>query len=118
MNLLRVAGASVFALIMAFPALPVLRAESPALLPDVHKLLQQAAGDSPDSVPAADQQRALLEQALDLIHHIPHVYHGELKQATRDIETALNEVSSGDPTQHARSDILEADDLIKALINS
>jgi hypothetical protein len=89
---------------------------NPASLADVHKLLQQAAGDSADTAPAPDQQKALIAQALEMIHHVPHVYHGELKHAARDLEAALDELAGGNTADKARSDILDADDLIRSIM--
>ena len=92
-------------------------ADNPASLKDVHDILMQAAGDNPDSMPPVDQQKSLLGDALKKIHHIPHVYHGDLNRASRDVEAALNELSNGDAAHKARHDILDAADLIKELMD-
>jgi hypothetical protein len=53
---------------------------------------------------------------LKMIDQIPHVYNGELKAASRDINAALNELSQGDPANKAREDIFNADDEIKSIM--
>ncbi len=117
MNPSRLSSLVVFTLVLVFFGSPQLRADdTPPSLDDVHKVLLQAAGDSADAPPSADQQKALLGQALDMIHQLPHVYHGELKQAAREVEAALDEIGNGDAAHKARSDILDADDLIKSIM--
>jgi hypothetical protein len=85
-------------------------------LADVHKILLQAAGYEADTPPTPDQQKQLLGDALKMLRKIPHVYHGQLNLARRDIEAALSELSTGDAAHKARSDIFDADDIIKGLI--
>ncbi len=87
-----------------------------ATLSDIHKVLQQAAGDSPDDTPAFADQSKFLNQALQMIRTVPHVYHGQLKAATRDIDAALDELGKGDPAHKARELILDADDQIKSIM--
>jgi hypothetical protein len=87
-----------------------------ATLSDVHKTLLQAAGYDADTPPTPDEQVKLLNQALKQIRTIPHVYHGQLKEATRLINAALNELSNGDPAHKAREDIFDADDQIKSIM--
>jgi hypothetical protein len=103
--------------VLLFASSP-LRADEggPGSLDEVHKILRQAVGDSEDSAPAPDQQKALVGRALDMIHRLPHVYHGELIKASRDLEAALDELTRGDAAHKARSDILDADDLIRSIM--
>ena len=89
---------------------------NPPSLAEVHKLLQQAAGDSEDTAPPPDQQKAFVSQAIKMIRQLPHIYHGELRAATADLEAALNELAGGDAAHKARSDILDADDLIRSIM--
>ena len=97
------------------PTLAQLRADdTPPSLDGVHQLLVQAAGDSADAPP--DNQKELLGQAAHMIRQLPHVYHGALNQAERDIEAALDELASGDAAHKARHDILDADDLIRSVM--
>jgi len=112
----RLAGLLIVASFIAFS--PV-RADDtpPASLQDVHQILLQAAGYEADTPPTPDQQRDLLGQALKMIRTIPHVYHGQLNQASRDIEAALTELAQGDPAHKVRNDIFDADDLIKAIMD-
>jgi hypothetical protein len=117
MNQSRVSGLValvVVGILFVFPSR--LFAGTPASLDDVHHVLQQAAGVNADTPPTIDQQKELLGQAIKMIHSIPHVYHGQLKQVDRDINAALNELSSGDGAHKARTDILDADDLIKSIM--
>jgi len=102
---------------LLFVAAP-LRADdsNPPSLVGVHQLLRQAAGDSDDTAPPPDQQKALVGQAIKMIRQLPHIYHGELRAATVDLEAALNELAAGDAAPKARSDILEADDLIRTIM--
>ncbi len=88
----------------------------PATLADVHKILLQAAGYQSISEPTPAQQTELLKKALTMIEQIPHVYHGQLKGATRSINAALSELSNGDPAHKAKEDIYNADDLIKSIM--
>jgi hypothetical protein len=99
-----------------FVCSPRLFANASGSLEDVHKILQQAAGVNADTPPTADQQKELLAEAIKLIHSIPHVYHGQLRQADRDINAALDELASGDKAHKARQDIFDADDVIKSLM--
>jgi hypothetical protein len=89
--------------------------DHPATLTDIHNLLLQAAGQS-DNPPTIDEQTELLNKALKMILHFPHVYHGQLKAASRSIDAALNELANGDAAHKARADIFEADDRIKAIM--
>jgi hypothetical protein len=89
---------------------------NPPSLDQVHKLLQQAAGDSGDAAPPPDQQKALVSQAIEMIRQLPHVYHGELRKASAELEAALDELNGGDAAHKARSDILDADDLIRSIM--
>jgi len=115
MNPSRLFSLVVFTLVLFFFGSPQLRADdTPPSLDGVHQLLVQAAGDSADSPPA--DQKELLGQALHMIHQLPHVYHGVLAQAARDVESALDELANGDGAHKARHDILDADDLIKSIM--
>jgi len=118
MNPLRLSSLIASAVAVLLFASSPLRADdgNPPSLEDVHKILKQAAGDSEDTAPPPDQQKALVSQALDMIHKLPHVYHGELKKAARDLEAALDELANGDAAHKARSDILDADDLIRSIM--
>jgi hypothetical protein len=117
MNPSRLASLVVFTVVLLFFGAPQLRADdTPPSLDDVHKVLLQAAGDSADSPPPVDQQKELLGQALEMIHKLPHVYHGELRHAAQDVEAALVELGNGDGAHKARHDILDADDLIKSIM--
>jgi hypothetical protein len=117
MNPSRLASLVVFTAVLLFFGSPQLRADdAPASLDDVHKVLLQAAGDSADAPPPVDQQKELLGQALKMIRTLPHVYHGELKRAAQEVEAALDELSKGDSAHKARSDILDADDLIRSIM--
>lgn len=117
MNSPRLAGLAVFVVTVGFLSASRTWADTPtASLKDVHELLVAAAGDGPDNAPPADKQKTLLADALKDIHHVPHVYHGKLNAAARNIEAALTELSSGDTAHKARHDILDADDIIKSLM--
>src|ERR1700677_2617502 len=85
-------------------------------LSDVHQTLLQAAGYQTDTPPTVDDEKALLEKAQKMIIQIPHVYHGELVAASRDINAALSELASGDKANKAREDIFNADDEIKKIM--
>jgi hypothetical protein len=87
-----------------------------ATLSDIHKTLLQAAGYNSDTPPTQDQQVQLLNEALEQLHDVPHVYHGQLKEAARLINAALSELSNGDPAHKAREDIFGADDQIKSIM--
>jgi hypothetical protein len=87
-----------------------------ATLSDVHKTLLKAADYQSDTPPTTDQQVQLLNQALKQINEVPHVYHGQLKEATKLINAALSELSNGDPANKAREDIFSADDQIKSIM--
>jgi hypothetical protein len=89
--------------------------ETPCLL-NVHKILLQARGYESDTPPSQDDEKELLEKALKMIDQIPHVYHGELKAATRFIHAAVSELSNGDPDGKAKDDIFKADDEIKSIM--
>ncbi len=118
MNPLRLSSLIVSAVALLLFVSSPLRADdgNPPSLDQVHKVLQQAAGDSEDSAPAPDQQKALVGHAIEMIHRLPHIYHGELRKATAELEAALDELASGDAAHKARSDILDADDLIRSLM--
>jgi len=117
MNPSRLFSLVVFTIGLALFGSPQLRADdTPPSLDDVHKVLVEAAGDSSDAQPPVDQQKELLGQALEMIRKLPHVYHGELRHAAQDVEAALVEIGNGDGAHKARSDILDADDLIKSIM--
>lgn len=92
---------------------PSLRADGPASFDDVHHLLQAAAGE-PDSPPSADERQNDLNKAMDELKRLPHVYHGKLGKAKQLVQHVIDELSTASPSQ-VRSDILEADDKIRAL---
>ena len=94
---------------------PGLRADGPASFDDVHHLLQAAAGE-PDSPPSPDDRKKDLAQALGELDKLPHVYHGKLARAKQAVQSVIDELSSAGPSK-VRSDILEADDRIRALID-
>ena len=87
-----------------------------ATLTDVHKVLLQAAGYQTDTPPTSDEQTALLQKALKMLKDIPHVYHGQLKHAAQDINSALSELADGDKAHKARELIFDADNEIKAVM--
>ena len=104
------------ALVFAPALMPQSRADDGSVtLQDVHEILLQAAG-TPDNPTTPDQQKDLLGKARDMMRHLPHVYHGQLKHAQEDVEAALNELSTGDPAHKVREDIFDADDLIKSIM--
>lgn len=85
-------------------------------LHDVHEILLQAAGYQADTPPTTDQQTELLHKAIKMLRTVPHVYHGQLRIATRDINSALDQLATGDAGHKARSLILDADDQIKSVM--
>jgi hypothetical protein len=89
--------------------------QSPATLVDVHKLLQQAGDYQGDTPPP--KQADLLNQALKEMHRIHHT-HGQMKQAVDDINAALSELTSGNNPAKVKSDIQEADDIVRQLMES
>jgi hypothetical protein len=106
-------------IIGGFCSLPSLvRADdtSGSTLTDVHKVLLQAAGYQADTPPTSDEQTALLQKALKMIKGVPHVYRGQLKRATQDINSALSELADGDKAHRARELIFDADNEIKAIM--
>jgi hypothetical protein len=110
-SFIRGAGLAVITLVLL--GSPGLRADEPASFDDVHHLLQEAAGD-PDSPPSADQRKDDLGKAIRELDRLPHVYHGRLAKAKQLVQGVIDELSSADASK-VRSDILEADDRIKAL---
>jgi len=118
MNPSRLAGLVVFTVLLAFLSSSRSWADDgSASLKDVHDILLAAAGDGPDNAPPIEKQKTLLGDALKDLRHIPHIYHGKLNEARRDIESALNELSSADTASRARHDILDAADVIKGLMD-
>lgn len=51
-----------------------------------------------------------------MLKDIPHVYHGQLKHAAQDINSALSELADGDKAHKARELIFDADNEIKAVM--
>ena len=87
-----------------------------ATLADVHKTLLQAAGYQSTTPPTIAEQSALLHKAIQMLHEIPHVYHGQLKHASQDINAALTELEGGDAAHKAKQLIYSADDEIKSVM--
>lgn len=119
MNRSRVSSLIVLVIVAAlfgFSSRVIANENSASSLHDVHEVLLQAAGDQPDNMPSGDQQTELLHKAIKMLRTVPHVYHGQLRTATRDINAALNELSTGDAGHKVRSLILDADDQIKSVM--
>ena len=85
-----------------------------ASLADVHHILLQTTGQS-DTPLTPDQQIELLHKAFQMLKAMPGYHHSQLRRATRDISSALDELAKGDPSNQARVLILAADAQIKSV---
>ncbi len=95
MNPSRRAGCVLFVVVALCFSSHVRAADNgPVTLEDIHKVLVQAAGEVGSPPPAA-QQKQLLAEALKMIRHAPMDAHRPLRQATREIEGALEQLSRG-----------------------
>ncbi len=84
-------------------------------LNDVHQLLIKAAGDAGDP-PAADQQKAFVNQALVLMNKNPLIYYPNTMRIKRELQTIVDDLSTGGSNHQARGDILDADDKVRSLM--
>jgi len=111
-----------------FSIAPVIGDETtapPASLDAIHKLLQQAGGYQADAPPPPAKQTELLNQANKMISDLEHApqtappprgYFRQLRDATRSINAALQEIGTGDTAHKAKGDIFDADDIVKSLM--
>jgi hypothetical protein len=105
--------ATAFVIFLAFAGWSTARADVPTL-DGVHKVLQQAAGDSGDTAPPAAQQQELISKAIKMTQEYPGLKPKRKRPVLDLLDAALAAAQGGDPTQ-ARSKILEADDRVKEL---